>query len=72
MSSNHSRHRHDQRTWKDRNTNLHAAWTAQMPILVSTYLASKSTAGMDVDSDKSTLGQHVFQIDIMGMRGKYG
>ena len=41
-----------------------------MPNLISAYLASKSKAGMDVDT--STLGQHVFQIDILGMRGKYG
>lgn len=72
MSSNHSssRNRHDQRTWQDRNAKFYAAWTTQMHNLVSAYLASKSTAGMDVD--RSTLEQHVFQIDILGMRGKYG
>lgn len=71
MSSGRSRHRHDQRTWQDRNANFYAAWTTQMPILVSAYLASKS--GMDgMDVDRSTLGQHVFQIDILGIRGKYG
>ena len=37
--------------------------------LISAYLASKSKAGMDVDT--STLGQHVFQIDILGMQGEY-
>jgi len=69
--SSSSRHRHDQRTQQDRNTNLHAAWTTQMPSLVSAYLITKSD--MDsMDVDRSTIGQHVFQIDIFGLRGKYG
>jgi hypothetical protein len=73
MSSGRSRHRHDQRTWQDRNASLYAAWTTQMPILVSAYLSSKSDVPVDsMDVDRSTLGQHVFQIDIFGLRGKYG
>lgn len=75
MTSGRSRHRHDQRTRQDRNANLHAAWTTQMPNLVSAYLASKSDSDketmMDIDCSISTLTQHVFQVDIFGIRGKY-
>lgn len=67
FSSHRSRHRHDQRTWQDRNANFSDAWTAQMPSLISAYLISKSDKGMDVDH-RSTL-QHLFQIDIFGLRG---
>lgn len=70
-SSSRSRHRHDQRTWQDRNASACAAWTTQMPILLSAYLSLKSDAD-SMDVDRSTLGQHVFQIDIFGLRGKYG
>jgi hypothetical protein len=72
MGSGRSRHRHDQRTRQDRNTNFHAAWTSQMPNLVSAYLASRSDMNICMDVDKSTLGQHAFQIDIFGLRGKHG
>jgi hypothetical protein len=72
MKSGRSRHRHDQRTRQDRNASLHDAWTTQMPNLVSAYLASKSDEDSMMDIDRSTsLGQHVFQIDVLGIRGKY-
>jgi hypothetical protein len=72
MTSSRARHRHDQRTRQDRNASSHAAWTTQMPVLVSVFLASKShTDGMNVDLDGPGLGHHVFQIDILGLRGKY-
>ena len=68
MSSGRTRHRHDQRTRQDRNASSHTAWTTQMPVLVPAFLASKS----DVDSmDVDGLGHHVFQIDILGLWGKY-
>ena len=71
MGSSRSRHRHDQRTRQDHNANFHAAWTSQMPKLVSAYLASRSDIDCRMDVDRSTLGRHAFQIDIFGLRGKH-
>ena len=72
MVSGRSCHRHDEHTWQDHNANLHAAWTTQMPNLVSTYLASKSDMNSHMDVDRSTHRQHTFQIDILGLQGKHG
>ena len=68
MSSGYTHHQHNQCTRQDCNASSHAAWTTQMPVLISAFLASKSDLdGMDVDG----LDYHVFQIDILGLRGNF-
>ena len=71
MGSSRSCHCHDQHTWQDHNANFHAAWTFQIPKLISAYLASKSDMDSHMDVDRSTLGQHTFHIDIFGLQGKH-
>ncbi|KAI0245900.1 hypothetical protein BJV78DRAFT_1286999 [Lactifluus subvellereus] len=67
MNSSHLRHRHDKRTHQHRNAQLHAAWAAQIPSLVSAYLAYKSDSAMDIDAAPE--GSHIFHIDVLGLRG---
>lgn len=68
MSSRSPRHWHDTRTRQTRNAQSHAAWEAQMPALVTAYLAYKSDTQMNTELSPAV---HEFHVDILGIRGEY-
>jgi hypothetical protein len=67
MNLSRPRHRHDQRTRRDRNKQVHEAWEAQTAVLASAYLRHESDAAMGLDAP---VEGHFFHVIILGLRGK--
>jgi hypothetical protein len=67
MNLSRPRHRHDQRTRRDRNKQVHEAWDAQTAVLASAYLQHESDAAMGLDAP---VEGHFFHVIILGLRGK--